>query len=68
MKIGQPKLSVRENQRSGQFAPIDVDPGVISEHEDSNLKVRVNGDVHAGPSAIHSGDSLRPLPGLTNRL
>ena len=56
MKIGQPKLSER------------VNPGVISEDEDSSSKVSVKGAVHVGLSAVHSGDSLRPLPGLTNCL
>ena len=67
MRIGQPKLSERKGPKSGLFAPIDVDPGVISKDENSNLKVGVNSAFHAGLSAVHSGDSLRPLPRLTNR-
>jgi hypothetical protein len=40
---------------------------VISEDEDSNLKVGVNSAVHARLSAVRCTDLLRPLPGLTNK-
>ena len=43
MKIGQPKLSERESQRSGLFVrPTNVCPSVILEIEDYGLKGSIN--------------------------